>query len=177
MIIHGHHSVLQRQRQECIILPYGISCDKNWCVFLTIYKWAQNLLKITRLRKKFDQHCRLEFRNDKGYLLRLVFLDKCNFSLSGKEKKQNCRICGSERLNEAYETLCNSSSVIFQRAVSKNDIKVPRFFDNENVTGSTCKKMLRYFFISQTSRLNAEHDIPTWLCTAVVFTRHEVRDW
>ena len=96
-------------------------------------------------RIRFAQSCRRELRNDAGYLNRIVFSDECKFSLSGVVNKQNCRIWGTERPNEVYETLHNSPSVMVWCALSQNEIIGPYFFENENVTGSTYKRMLRYF--------------------------------
>ncbi len=67
------------------------------------------------------------------------------FSLPGTVNKQNCRIWGTERPNQVYETLHNSPSVMVWCAMSKSGVIGPYFFENENVTGSTYKRMLRYF--------------------------------
>ena len=65
--------------------------------------------KASRLR--FAQYCRRELRNDPRFLERIVFSDECKFSLCGKVNKENCRIRGSERPNEVYETLHYSRRV------------------------------------------------------------------
>lgn len=96
-------------------------------------------------RKQFAQTCRRELRDDAEYLKRIVFSDECKFTLSGQVNKQNCRIWGTERPNEVYETRTNSPSVMVWCAMSKNGIIGPYFFENENVTGTTYKRMLRYF--------------------------------
>ncbi len=99
----------------------------------------------TTSRFNFAQNCRTELRNDGGYLERIIFSDECKFSLSGKVNKQNCRIWGTERPNQVYETLHNSSSVMVWCAMSKSPVTGPYLFENENVTGSTYKRMLLYF--------------------------------
>ncbi len=96
-------------------------------------------------RFNFAQNCHTELRNDAGYLGRIIFSDECKFSLSGTVNKQNCRIWGTERPNQVYETLHNSPSVMVWCAMSKSGVIGPYFFENENVTGSTYKRMLRYF--------------------------------
>ena len=96
-------------------------------------------------RLNFAQYCRRELRRDTGYLERIIFSDECKFSLSGKVNKQNFRIWGTERPNEVYETLHNSPSVLIWCTMSKTEIIGPYFFENENVTGSSYKRMLRYF--------------------------------
>ena len=47
--------------------------------------------------------------------------------------------------NEVYETLHNSPSIMVWCAISKSEIIGPYFFENENLSGSTYKRMLRYF--------------------------------
>ena len=54
-------------------------------------------------RKSFAQYCRRELIDYAGCRGRM-------FSLSGSLNKQNCRIWGSERLNEMYETFQDSPS-------------------------------------------------------------------
>ncbi len=76
-------------------------------------------------RFNFAQNCRTELRNDAGYLERIIFSDECKFSLSGKVNKQNCRIWGTERPNQVYETLHNSPSVMVWCAVSKSGVVGP----------------------------------------------------
>ena len=98
-------------------------------------------------RLRFARDCRRELRNNAGYLRRIVFSDECKFSLSGSVNKQNCRIWGLERPKEVYETLHNSPSIMVWCALSESEIIGPYFFENENVTGSTYKRMLRYFLL------------------------------
>ena len=59
----------------------------------------------------------------------------------------------------------------FWCAMLKNKTIEQYFFENENVTESTYKGILRHFFISQTSRLPINRDIPTWWCTFAVRQR------
>ena len=47
--------------------------------------------------------------------------------------------------NEVYETLRYSSSDMIWCTVSENEVIGPCFFEKENVTGSTYKRMLHYF--------------------------------
>ncbi len=93
----------------------------------------------------FARNCRTELRNDAGYLERIIFSDECKFSVSGKVNKQNCRIWGTERPNQVYETLHNSPSLMVWCAMSKSGLIGPYHLENENVTGSRYKRMLRYF--------------------------------
>ena len=55
-------------------------------------------------RNIFAQYCLRELRNDPGYLERIILSDEYKFSLSGSVNKENCRIWGSERPSEVYET-------------------------------------------------------------------------
>ena len=96
-------------------------------------------------RVKFVRDCRRELRKNAGYLKRIAISDECKFSLSRNVNKQNCRIWGSERPNEVYETLHNFSSIMVWCALSESEEIGRYFFENENVTGSTYKRMLRYF--------------------------------
>ena len=43
---------------------------------------------------------------------KIASTDECKFSLSGSLNKKNCRIWGSERSNEVYETLQDSISYV-----------------------------------------------------------------
>ena len=77
------------------------------------------------------------------------YSEKPKFSLSGLVNKQICRIWGSERPNEVYETFQNSSSVMVWCTSSKKKIIGPYFFEDGNVTGSRCKRMLRHFLLPE----------------------------
>lgn len=96
-------------------------------------------------RISFAQYCRAQLRENPGYLKRIVFSDECHFSLSGHVNSQNCRIWGSERPKQVYETLQGAPSVMVWCGITAKEIIGPYFFDNENVTGDSYKKMLRYF--------------------------------
>ena len=98
-----------------------------------------------RSRLCFSRYCRKQLRNDINNLERIFFSDECKFSLSWAVNKQNCRTCGTQRPNKVYETLFNSPYVLDWCAVSKNEVMGPYCFENENVTGSTYKRMLGYF--------------------------------
>ena len=56
---------------------------------------------------------------------------------------------GTERPNQVYETLHHSPSVTVWCAMSKSEVIGPYFFDNENVTGSTYKRMLPYLLFPE----------------------------
>ncbi len=98
-------------------------------------------------RKRFARNCRRELRNNARFFERIIFSDECKFSLCENLNKQNCRIWGSEHPNEVYETLQNSPSITLWCALSRNEMIRPYFFENENVTGRTYKRMLRYFLL------------------------------
>jgi hypothetical protein len=97
-------------------------------------------------RITFAHYIRSEFSNNNDYDSRLIFSDECSFSLSGGVNKQNCRIWGSERPQEVYESPQSAPSIMVWCAISKKGIIGPYFYENENVTGETYKKMLRYYF-------------------------------
>ena len=96
-------------------------------------------------RFNFAQDCRTDLENDAWYIERIIFPDECKLFLPGKVNKQNCRIRGTERPNQVYETLHNSASVIVWCTMSKSGVICSYFSEDENVTGSTYKRMLRYF--------------------------------
>ncbi len=63
-------------------------------------------------------------------------------------ERWTCKIAGSGVQNARirfYETLHNSPSVMIWYTISKNEVIGLYFFENENVTGSTYTRMLRYF--------------------------------
>ena len=109
---------------------------------------ATSLTKIIEWEgRSFSQYCRMELRNDGGYLERIVFPDECKLSLSGSVNKLNCRIWGSKRPNEAYERLQSSPSVMARGALPKKKIIGSYFFEDGNVIGNSHKRMLRYFLL------------------------------
>ena len=63
-------------------------------------------------RPRFYRYCRQQLRNDKNYLERIIFSEECKYSLSELVNKQNCRIWGTHRKFDVYETLHNSPSVM-----------------------------------------------------------------
>lgn len=129
-----HHTTIWRfLRRELKLFPYK----------LQLHQQISDEDKAKRI--EFAQYCRNELGNESGYLKRIVFSDECKFSLSGQVNKQNCRIWGSERPQQVYEAPNNAPSVMVWCALSKNEIIGPYFFENENVTGQSYKRMLRYY--------------------------------
>ena len=98
-------------------------------------------------KKSLAQFFRRELRNDAGDLESIVFSDECKFSLSGSVNKQNCRIWGSERPKEVYETIQNSPQVMVWSTLSKKGIVGPYFSEDGNVAWSRYKRTLRYFLL------------------------------
>ena len=98
-------------------------------------------------KKSFAQHCSSELRNYAGYLERIVFCDDYKFSLSGSVNLQNCRTWGKEDPNEVRVTIQNSLSVILLCNLSNKVIIGPYFFEDEDVTRSRYKIMLRHFLV------------------------------
>ena len=128
-----HTTIWSFLRRELKLYPYKL-------------QMAQQLSEEDETKRiNFARYCRAELRFDSEFLKRVVFTDECKFSLSGFVNKQNCRIWGSERPNEVYQTPHNSPSVMVWCGVSKNEIIGPYFFGNETVTGESYKKLLRYY--------------------------------
>ncbi len=98
-------------------------------------------------RLHFALHCWRKLRNDARFLERRIFSDDCKFTLCGNVNKNNCRIWGSERPNEVAWDIRKLMSIMICCAVSKNEIVGLYFFENENITGRTCKRMVRYFLL------------------------------
>ena len=142
----AHATIWNFQREELKIFPYKLQMTNA----LTE--------RHTERRLKFSRDCSRKLRNNAGYLKRIVFSDECKFSLSGSVNNQNSRIWGSERPNKVYETLRNSPSIMVWCAPSESEITWLYFFENRNVTGSTYKRMLRYFFVSQARKVLRRHD-------------------
>lgn len=71
--------------------------------------------------------------------------DDCKFSLFGKLKERNYRICGSERAQQVHEAAHNSFLLTVWCALSEREIIVPYLFENRNVTGQSYKRMFRYY--------------------------------
>lgn len=129
----SHATVWNFLRKELKMFPYKL-------------QMATALTEDHKIRRKqFAQYCRRELRNDSQYLNRVLFSDECQFSLSGSVNKQNCRVWGTERPNLVFDTPQNSPSVMVWCALSRREIIGPYFFENENVTGATYKRLLRYF--------------------------------
>ena len=72
-------------------------------------------------------------------------LMSASFHSQGRVNKQNCRIWGTEPMNQVNKVLQHSPSVMVWCVVSKYEIIGPYFFENENVTLHSNKRMLQYF--------------------------------
>ena len=96
-------------------------------------------------RVSFATFSRSKLSNNSAFLKQIVFSDECHFSLSGRVNKQNCRIWGTERPQVVYEAPQSAPSIMVWCAISEKEVIGPYFFENENVTGDTYKRMLRYY--------------------------------
>ena len=96
-------------------------------------------------RLEFAHHVRSQPEGPKWYLEKIVFSDECTFRMNGYVKKQNFRISGERRPTQVNQAILNSPSVIFWCAISKKRVIGPFFFENENVTGESYRKMLVYY--------------------------------
>ena len=101
--------------------------------------------ELKRSRFNFAHNHPTELSNGKVYFIWIFFSAECTFSLSVKENWQNSRIWSTERPNILYETIHNYQSIMAWCAISKSGVIGPYFLENENVTGSTCKRISHYF--------------------------------
>ena len=92
----------------------------------------------------FAEFCRTQLSTSRSFLKLLALSDECKFSLTGSVKNKNCRIWGTERPDQVHETLQLSPYVMVWCAVTKYEIIAPLFFENENETQHSSKRMLRY---------------------------------
>ena len=95
-------------------------------------------------RLVFAEYCHTQLSTSRSSLKRIIFSDECKFLLSGRVNKQNCRIWGTKRPKQVHEVPQHSPSVMVFCAGTKHEIIGPYFFENENVTQHSYKRMLRY---------------------------------
>lgn len=119
------------------------------------------------MRTEFAQYYRTKIEIYSKFLKRTIFLDECKISQPGKVNKQNCRICGSERHQQVNKTSYKSFSVMIWCVFLQKEIIKP-FFKNENITGQSCKRFLRYHVIPLLPRLSGRYDISTAWCSSLL---------
>lgn len=82
------------------------------------------------------------------FLQRILLSEEDIFLLHGTMNKQNCRICGSQRLGSVYELTSSYSRLAGFCSISKTKVRKPQNFDYGTVTGDKYKIMWRYHFLA-----------------------------
>ena len=103
-------------------------------------------------RLAFAEYCRIQISIGRSFPERIVFSGEFKFSPTGRVNKQNCRVWGAERPNQVHEVPQHSPSVMVWCAVTKYEMIGSYFFENENVTQHSYKRMLRYYAFSRLRR-------------------------
>lgn len=98
---------------------------------------------------KLAMRCFRKLRNNSTQLHRNLFSDECFYSMSGKINKQNHRIWGTEGPRETHQARRHSSTFIVWCSFSKDEVIGPYFFESENVTGNSCKRMIQFYLMSK----------------------------
>lgn len=72
----------------------------------------------------------------------MAFSDESWLLLSSIVNEQNCRMKGSERLQQQHQTVSNSPSVSVWGTLSQREIFAPYLFENQTVTAESYNQVL-----------------------------------
>lgn len=74
-----------------------------------------------------------------------MFSGECKLLHSGFVNKQYCPVCSLKHPGEVNQVPNSGPSLMVRGIVSKKEVIGPYFFWNENMTGETQKRFLRYY--------------------------------
>jgi hypothetical protein len=109
-----------------------------------------------------------EIDDNEGYLQRVMFTDEATFHINGCVNCYNCRIWGSQELNESFEYERDTPKVNVCCGLPQDRMVGPLFFVERTTTGEIYLDLLQQFVFPQVDEIEREN------ATGVVFQQDGV---
>ena len=122
------------------------------------------LFEVFNLWKHCTIRSRVEFATfmlnaideEETFLQRICFLDEATFYVNGCVNRHNCRICGTEQLNDIHEYVRGSPKVNIWCGLLYDHVIGPFFFSEKTITGVVYLNLLEQYVFPQIETFEQE---------------------